>query len=54
MTCDFNASLFFTLRVYTLGIGEGVSTSLIKGIANNGGGIAEFSQGSDDIKSKVI
>ncbi|XP_045212788.2 von Willebrand factor A domain-containing protein 5A-like isoform X2 [Mercenaria mercenaria] len=41
-------------RVFSLGIGHGVSTALVKGIAKNGGGKAEFIVGGDRVQSKVV
>ncbi|XP_053392403.1 von Willebrand factor A domain-containing protein 5A-like isoform X2 [Mercenaria mercenaria] len=41
-------------RVFTLGIGDGVSTALVKGIASNGGGKAEIIDGEERIQSKVV
>ena len=40
-------------RVFTLGIGSGVSTSLIEGLARAGNGKAEFISNNDLIQSKV-
>lgn len=41
-------------RVFTLGIGYGVSTALVKGIAKNGGGKSEFIADKDRIQPKVV
>lgn len=41
-------------RIFTLGIGEDVSTALIKGIASRGGGHADFVTETDTLKSKVV
>ncbi|XP_060569595.1 von Willebrand factor A domain-containing protein 5A-like isoform X2 [Ruditapes philippinarum] len=47
-------SINTSTRVFTLGIGHGVSTALIDGIARNGGGKSEFISGEDRIQPKVI
>ncbi|XP_053391795.1 von Willebrand factor A domain-containing protein 5A-like [Mercenaria mercenaria] len=47
-------SLKTSTRVFSLGIGHGMSTALVKGIANNGGGKAEFTVGGDRVQSKVV
>ncbi|XP_060552028.1 von Willebrand factor A domain-containing protein 5A-like [Ruditapes philippinarum] len=47
-------SINTSTRVFTLGIGHGVSTALIDGIARNGGGKSEFITGKDRIQPKVI
>ncbi|XP_008050801.2 von Willebrand factor A domain-containing protein 5A isoform X2 [Carlito syrichta] len=41
-------------RCFSFGIGEGASTSLIKGIARVSGGAAEFITGNDRMQSKVL
>ncbi|XP_068108614.1 von Willebrand factor A domain-containing protein 5A-like [Hyperolius riggenbachi] len=41
-------------RCFTFGIGEGASTSLIKGVARAGGGTAEFITGKDRMQPKVL
>ncbi|XP_054988162.1 von Willebrand factor A domain-containing protein 5A-like [Sorex araneus] len=41
-------------RCFSFGIGEGASTSLIKGIARASGGAAEFITGKDRMQSKVL
>ncbi|XP_066458804.1 von Willebrand factor A domain-containing protein 5A-like isoform X2 [Eleutherodactylus coqui] len=41
-------------RCFTFGIGEGASTSLIKGMARAGGGIFEFITGKDRMQTKVL
>ncbi|XP_068108676.1 von Willebrand factor A domain-containing protein 5A-like isoform X2 [Hyperolius riggenbachi] len=41
-------------RCFTFGIGEGASTSLIKGMARAGGGTAEFITGKDRMQPKVL
>ncbi|XP_072269680.1 von Willebrand factor A domain-containing protein 5A-like isoform X2 [Pyxicephalus adspersus] len=41
-------------RCFTFGIGEGASTSLIKGMARAGGGTFEFITGKDRMQPKVL
>ncbi|XP_076104568.1 von Willebrand factor A domain-containing protein 5A-like isoform X1 [Mytilus galloprovincialis] len=41
-------------RVFTFGIGEGVSTSLIKGVANASNGKATFIRDKDNMHAKVM
>ncbi|XP_066221385.1 von Willebrand factor A domain-containing protein 5A isoform X1 [Saccopteryx leptura] len=41
-------------RCFSFGIGEGASTSLIKGIARAAGGMAEFITGKERIQSKAL
>ncbi|XP_004604827.2 von Willebrand factor A domain-containing protein 5A [Sorex araneus] len=41
-------------RCFSFGIGEGASTSLIKGIARASGGTAEFITGKDRMQSKAL
>ncbi|KAM4051964.1 von Willebrand factor A domain-containing protein 5A-like isoform 9-T9 [Anomaloglossus baeobatrachus] len=41
-------------RCFTFGIGEGASTSLIKGMARAGSGISEFITGKDRMQTKVL
>ncbi|XP_069819428.1 von Willebrand factor A domain-containing protein 5A-like [Dendropsophus ebraccatus] len=41
-------------RCFTFGVGEGASTSLIKGMAKAGGGISEFITGKDRMQTKVL
>ncbi|XP_071988858.1 von Willebrand factor A domain-containing protein 5A-like isoform X2 [Engystomops pustulosus] len=41
-------------RCFTFGIGEGASTSLIKGMARAGSGICEFISGKDRMQTKVL
>ncbi|GAB1605103.1 von Willebrand factor A domain-containing protein 5A-like [Argonauta hians] len=41
-------------RYFVVGIGSGVSTELVKGIARAGRGQAEFAMSNDNLKSKVI
>ncbi|XP_071988861.1 von Willebrand factor A domain-containing protein 5A-like isoform X5 [Engystomops pustulosus] len=41
-------------RCFTFGIGEGASTSLIKGMAKAGSGICEFISGKDRMQTKVL
>lgn len=43
-----------SIRFHCFGIGEGVSTDLIKGLANNGNGQYFFINDSQEISSKVI
>ncbi|XP_066458798.1 von Willebrand factor A domain-containing protein 5A-like isoform X2 [Eleutherodactylus coqui] len=43
-----------THRCFTFGIGEGASTSLIKGMARAGSGIFEFITGKDRMQTKVL
>ena len=45
--------LFTVFRVFTVGIGSGVSSSLINGVARAGNGKAEFIMGKDRIQPKV-
>lgn len=48
------ASNSHNTRVFTLGIGSGVSTSLIKGVARAGNGRAEFIADNHRIQPKVV
>jgi len=41
-------------RVYTIGIGEGVSHYLVEGLAQAGGGAAEFVAGTERLERKVV
>ena len=44
----------FDTRFYSLGIGHGCSESLVKGIAENGGGEYELVKNEEDISDKII
>lgn len=44
----------FYYRVFTLGIGYGASTSLVKGIARAGNGCAVFIEEDGSIQAKVL
>ena len=44
----------FNTRFYSLGIGNGCSESLVRGIAENGGGECELVKNEDDISDKII
>ena len=46
-------SSLFHYRVFTFGIGSGVSTELIKGIARAGNGRAEFVHEGERMQPKV-
>nr|KAF6312370.1 von Willebrand factor A domain containing 5A [Pipistrellus kuhlii] len=46
--------LFHNRRCFSFGIGEGASTSLIKGIARASGGAAEFITGNERMQSKAL
>uniref|UniRef100_A0A0G4FXR4 VWFA domain-containing protein n=1 Tax=Chromera velia CCMP2878 TaxID=1169474 RepID=A0A0G4FXR4_9ALVE len=41
-------------RVFTLGIGSGVSTELVAGLARAGGGDAKFVQDGEDVRQQVV
>ena len=41
------------LRMFSIGIGQGASTSLVTGIARAGNGKAEFVYGTDRLQAKV-
>ena len=40
-------------RMFSIGIGQGASTSLVTGIARAGNGKAEFVYGTDRLQAKV-
>ena len=40
-------------RMFSIGIGSGASTSLVKGIARAGNGREEFVHGTDRLQAKV-
>ena len=44
----------YNIRFYSLGIGNGCSESLVRGIAENGGGECELVKNEDDISDKII
>ncbi|XP_046359724.2 von Willebrand factor A domain-containing protein 5A-like isoform X2 [Haliotis rufescens] len=44
----------FDSRVFTVGIGDGVSTSLVRNVAKAGGGEVEFVTGTDKLQEKVM
>lgn len=44
---------FFVVRVFTVGIGDGVSTSLVRNVAKAGGGEVEFVTGTDKLQEKA-
>jgi len=44
----------YNCRCFSFGIGEGASTSLIKGIARVAGGTSEFITGKDRMQSKAL
>ena len=44
----------FEARFYSLGIGNGCSESLVRGIAQKGGGESEFVKNEEDINEKII
>ncbi|KAI9692052.1 MAG: hypothetical protein M1820_009555 [Bogoriella megaspora] len=43
-----------SIRVFTLGIGSGISTSLIEGVARAGNGFAQFVQDGESYDRKVV
>lgn len=50
---DFNNPSYDT-KFYSLGIGNGCSESLVRGIAENGGGECELVKNEEDISDKII